>query len=63
MERSWVRYGHAEREELLVRDRIAQGGQTRWIDLGGGERCVQAIGVIGGTERSSDQARLAIWGR
>jgi hypothetical protein len=63
IERLWVRYGNGEREELVVRDRIAQGGQTRWIDLRGGERCVQAIGVIGDTERSSDQARVEIWGR
>ncbi len=63
VERVWVRYGNGEREELVVRDRIAQGGQTRWIDLRGGERCVQAIGVIGDTERSSDQARVEIWGR
>jgi hypothetical protein len=63
VERLWVRFGNGDREELIVRDRIAQGGQTRWIDLPGGERCVQAIGVIGDTERSSDQARVEVWGR
>ncbi len=63
IEALWVRYRNGERERLEVRDRIAQGGETRWIDLRGGKRCVVAVGVIGDTELSLDQARVDIHGR
>jgi hypothetical protein len=63
LERFWVRYANGERETLNVRDRIAQGSSSRWIDLSGGNRCVVEIGIIGNTERSRDQARVDIWGR
>jgi hypothetical protein len=46
-----------------VKDRIGQGSHSRWIDLRGGERCVKAIGIIGDTELSLDQARVEVWGR
>ena len=48
---------------LSVKDRIGQGSHSRWIDLRGGERCVKAIGIIGDTELSLDQARVEVWGR
>lgn len=63
IERVWVRYGNGKRETLAVRDRLAQGSDTRWIDLAGGKRCVVAVGVVGDTELSFDQARVDIWGR
>jgi hypothetical protein len=63
IERVWVRYGNGKRETLAVRDRLAQGSETRWIDLAGGKRCVVAIGVVGDTELSFDQARVDVWGR
>jgi hypothetical protein len=63
IERLWVRYGNGERDTLEVRDRLAQGTNTRWIDLRGGRRCVVAVGVVGDTELSFDQARVDIWGR
>jgi Protein of unknown function (DUF2541) len=63
IEALWVRYRNGESERLEVRDRIAKGGQTRWIDLRGGKRCVVAVGVIGDTELSLDQARVDIYGR
>lgn len=63
IERLWVRFKNGARDELEVRDRIGENGQSRWIDLKGGERCVKAIGVIGDTELSRDQARVEIWGR
>jgi hypothetical protein len=63
IERLWVRYANGERDSLNIRDRISQGGTTRWIDLRGGDRCVVEIGIIGDTENSRDQARVDIWGR
>ncbi|MBK6726209.1 MAG: DUF2541 family protein [Xanthomonadales bacterium] len=63
IEKLWVRYAKGGVEYLNVRDRIGQGGHSRWIDLNGGERCLKAVGVIGDTELSRDQARVEVWGR
>ena len=63
IEKLWVRYARGGVDHLEVRDRIGEGKQSRWVDLRGGERCIKAIGVIGDTELSLDQARIDIWGR
>jgi hypothetical protein len=63
IESVWVRYGNGDRDTLHVRDRLRQGGETRWVDLAGGRRCVVAVGVVGDTERSLDQTRIEIYGR
>lgn len=63
IEALWVRFKNGERERLAVRDRIAEGGESRWIDLPGGRRCVVSIGIIGDTELSRDQARVDVYGR
>lgn len=63
IERLWVRYGNGSRDTLDVRDRLPEGTSTRWIDLAGGKRCVVAVGIVGDTERSFDQARVDVWGR
>jgi hypothetical protein len=63
IEKLWVRYAKGGVDRLDVRERIGEGHQSRWIDLRGGERCIKAIGVIGDTELSLDQARVEIWGR
>ena len=60
IERLWVRYANGARDDLEVRDRI---GHSRWIDLRGDGRCIKAIGIVGDTELSYDQARVDIWGR
>ena len=54
---------NGEVDHLSVRERIGQGSETRWIDLRGGKRCVVAIGGVGDTEGSFDQARVDIYGR
>jgi hypothetical protein len=59
----WVRYGNGERDRLEVRERLAEGSESRWIDLRGGERCVREIGIIGDTEVSLDRARVDVFGR
>lgn len=63
IERLWVRFNNGDRDELELRERIPQGGKSRWIDVNGRERCIKAIGVVGDTELSGDQARIDIWGR
>ncbi|AVP99676.1 hypothetical protein C7S18_21970 [Ahniella affigens] len=63
IESLWVRFRDGSTDTLHVRDRIAQGGETRWIDLEGGKRCVVQIGVIGDTELSLDRARVDVYGR
>jgi Protein of unknown function (DUF2541) len=63
IEALWVRFANGERDSLSVRQRISKGGESRWIDVKGGERCVVAIGVIGDTEGSRRQARVDLYGR
>jgi hypothetical protein len=63
VEKLWVRYAKGGSDQLEVRERIPQGGESRWIDLRGGERCIKAIGIIGDTELSRDQARVDVYGR
>jgi len=63
IEKLWVRYAKGGVDRLPVRDRIVEGTESRWIDLRGGERCIKAVGVVGDTEVSRDQARVEIWGR
>ena len=63
VEKLWVEFAKGGRESLEVRERIGQGKESRWIDVRGGERCIKAIGLIGDTELSRDQARVDIWGR
>ena len=63
VERLWVRFGDGSTDTLHIRDRIRQGGESRWVDLNGGKRCVVEVGVIGDTERSLDRARVDVYGR
>jgi hypothetical protein len=45
-----VRYGNGVWDNLPVRERFTAGSSSRWIDLRGGERCVEAIRVVGNSE-------------
>jgi hypothetical protein len=63
IESLWLKFANGERDILSVRQRIAKGGESRWIDVRGGERCVSAVGVIGDTERSKRQAQVNIFVR
>lgn len=38
-----VHYGNGESEELQIRDKIRAGGQTRAIDLRGGDRAISSV--------------------
>jgi hypothetical protein len=58
-----VRYGNGTVDRLPVRHRIPEGGETAWIDLRGGRRCVTGIAVTGDTEKSADRTIIQFWGR
>lgn len=57
-----VNYANGESEELEVRERIPAGGQTRSIDLRGGERSINSVDLLysGGRWR---EARVSLFGR
>jgi hypothetical protein len=59
----WVRYGNSDRERLDIREQLAQGSESRWIDLKGGERCVKEIGIIGESEDTLNKTRIDVFGR
>jgi hypothetical protein len=59
----WVRYDNNAIDRLSVREKILQGGETRWIDLRGNRRCVKAIGVIGTTKLSLNQTQINFLGK
>jgi hypothetical protein len=63
IESLWVRFNNGERQTLPVRQRISKGGESRWIDLHGRQRCVVAVGVIGDSEASRRQAKVEIYMR
>jgi hypothetical protein len=63
IEKLWVKFKNGEVDHLEVRQRIPEGGESRWIDLKGGKRCIASIGIIGDTERSRDEARVDFYGR
>ncbi len=63
IETLWLRFQDGTRQSLEVRQRLAEGQETRWVDLKGGERCVREIGVVGDTELSYDQTRIDFYGR
>lgn len=44
-------YANGQRQHLPVRDFLARGEETPWIDLRGGRRCVVEIALVGDTER------------
>jgi hypothetical protein len=58
-----VKYGNGAVDRLPVRQRIAQGSETRWIDLRGGRRCVRGVKIVGDTELSLDQTLIQVWGK
>lgn len=57
-----VNYSNGENEELEVRERIPAGGQTRAIDLRGGERSISSVDFIYGAARSRG-SRVSLYGR
>jgi hypothetical protein len=60
-----VNYSNGTSEEVEVRDRIPAGGQTRAIDLSGGDRAINSIDFFYGKTnwRTGMQPRVSIYGR
>ena len=50
-ERVIVRYGNGTQEEIPIRARIPDGGQTRVIDLPGERRIIQSLDLWYGKEK------------
>lgn len=59
-----IQFGNGDNQTLEVRQFFNQGGESRWIDLKGGARCVRKITVVG---RSNDyrpgQTRIDFYGQ
>jgi len=59
-----VHYGNGERDELEIRDRIRAGGQTRVLDLRGGERNIASVEFwYGKGNYRSQRPKLRLYGR
>ena len=58
-----VHFANGESTRLNVRQRFNQGGESRWVDLPGGNRCISKIKLVGDSEGSKKQAKVAIFGR
>ncbi|MDX2172462.1 MAG: DUF2541 family protein [Bacteroidota bacterium] len=58
-----VFYENGTQEDIKVRSEIKNGGQTRVIDLAGGERNLKKIAFVYKTAGgSADKAQLEVWG-
>jgi hypothetical protein len=57
-----VYYSNGTSEEIEVRDRIPAGGQTRAIDLRGGDRAIRSVEFFYGNERLR-RSRVSLYGR
>jgi len=57
-----VNYSNGTSEEVEVRDRIPAGGQTRAIDLRGGERSISSVEFFYGNAHWRG-ARVSLYGR
>jgi len=59
-----LQYGNGKWDTLMIAENLKQGSATKWLDLRGDKRCLEAIAVIGKTSNdSSKRATLKIYGR
>jgi hypothetical protein len=61
-ERVVVHYGNGQNEELVIRDRIPSGGQTRAIDLPGDRRVIQSVELWYGKSRWEHRPKVSLFG-
>jgi hypothetical protein len=61
-ERVLVRYGNGQTEELVIRDRIPSGGQTRAIDLPGERRVIESVDLWYGKARWEHRPKVILFG-
>jgi Protein of unknown function (DUF2541) len=59
-----IKYGNGKWDTLMIAQNLQQGSSTKWLDLRGDKRCLEAIAVIGKTSNNSSKpATLKIYGR
>ena len=61
-ERVIVRYGNGSQEEIPIRTRIPDGGQTRVIDLPGERRIIQSLDLWYGKENWRRRPKVSLYG-
>ena len=57
-----VHFGNGTQEELLIRERIPNGGVTRAIDLPGERRIIQSVELWYGKERWERRPKVSLYG-
>jgi hypothetical protein len=57
-----VRYGNGEQEEIPIRARIPDGGQTRVIDLPGKRRMIQSLDLWYGKDKWNRRPKVSLYG-
>ena len=61
-ERVIVRYGNGEKEEIPIRARIPDGGQTRVIDLPGRRRIIRSLDLWYSKGRWERRPKVSLYG-
>lgn len=57
-----VRYGNGESDEIEMRERVRAGGETRAIDLRGGDRVIRTIDFWYDANSVRKKAVVRVWG-
>lgn len=57
-----VRYGNGTSEEIAIRNRIPDGGQTRIIDLPGERRIIQSVDLWYSKDRWTRRPKVSLYG-
>lgn len=59
-----VVYGNGEKDDIKIRNRIKAGGETRAIDLKGGDRFIKRVEFVYKSKPSfKGQATVELWGK
>ena len=61
-ERVIVRYGNGSQEEIAIRSRIPDGGQTRVINLPGERRIIQSLDLWYGRDKWGGRPKVSLYG-
>lgn len=57
-------YGNGQRDDIKIRNRIRAGGETRAIDLKGGDRFIKRVELVYKSKPSfKGQATVELWGK
>ena len=57
-----VRYGNGTQEEIAIRSRIPDGGQTRVIDLPGERRIIQNLDLWYSRDKWGKRPKVSLYG-